>query len=120
MSSLHGRGKDLARSRTAQSDSPPGSPSLTARTLRVSGPPSVRGLLGAGCEAGPRGSVRAEGIQGVWKQPGRRRPHQELFCRRFLFLILNGLLGESGLECMTQLLPSSFSASLVKRLTGRV
>ncbi|KAM7234717.1 hypothetical protein CapIbe_013537, partial [Capra ibex] len=34
MSSLHGRGKDLARSRTAQSDSPPASPSPTAKTLR--------------------------------------------------------------------------------------
>uniref|UniRef100_A0A8C0HVA2 Protein phosphatase 1 regulatory subunit 12B n=1 Tax=Balaenoptera musculus TaxID=9771 RepID=A0A8C0HVA2_BALMU len=34
MSSLHGRGKDLARSRTAQSHSPPGSPSPTAKTLR--------------------------------------------------------------------------------------
>lgn len=34
MSSLHGRGKDLTRSKTAQSDSPPASPSPTAKTLR--------------------------------------------------------------------------------------
>ena len=103
MSSLHGRGKDLARSRTAQSHSPPGSPSPTAKTLRVSDPPSARGLSGAGCEAGPWGSVRAGGIQGVWNQPGGRRPRRELFCRRFLSLTLNGIFGESGLECVTRL-----------------
>uniref|UniRef100_A0A8D0PRF0 Protein phosphatase 1 regulatory subunit 12B n=1 Tax=Sus scrofa TaxID=9823 RepID=A0A8D0PRF0_PIG len=57
MSSLYTRSKDFPRNRRAQSDSPPASPSPTAKTLRVSRPPArVRGGSDAG---GERASARA-------------------------------------------------------------